>query len=204
VNSGVTGAWVDPQPRAATGDARRPPAPTPWSPSSWVTTCTQPPPTPSAPRVWNDYPQWPGLALRSIPTARTCSWGSPLTLRQNPPTSCGATSTFGNFGHLLVLERALTHLVTKAKGRRRPPAGGGPLAYPAADAHRPSVLAQPGVNAALLRTCRRLHRSRMAADIRQDDGRNYRGPYPGAYRISIVAFQAGPPAPGAGRPHRAR
>jgi hypothetical protein len=68
------GVVVDPQPRAPPATPAAP-APTPRSPSSWVTMCTQPPPTPSASRC-GKTPAMPRTALRSTPTAGTCSRGS--------------------------------------------------------------------------------------------------------------------------------
>ena len=66
-----------------------------------------------------------------------------------------------------------------AVGRRRP------FAYPAADAHRPSVLAPPGVSAALLTRAAFTDPGWPPTSARTTAG--LQGPYPGAYRISIVA-----------------
>jgi len=69
-------------------------------------------------------------------------------------------------------------------------ATGGPLPS-RRQMHQPSGFAQPDVNAAVLSHAA-FTDPRMAADIRQDDGR-IAGLCIGAYRISIAAFQADRP-----------
>jgi hypothetical protein len=123
VNSGVTGSWTTLN-RGATGDARasRANSQTAEFLGDYVYAAAT---NTFGAAVWNDTRN--AQDCPAVDTYReNLQLGTTPNPAPDPPTSCGATSTFGN-SDIYSFSNAPWHLVTNAKGRRRPLAAGGPL-----------------------------------------------------------------------------